>query len=324
MFEPFAMKPFGSYALVGAILLDLLLGDKDNPLHPVRMMGAAISWGEKRARAHLRNEFIAGLVMSTALIGLTFFVVTSVLSMVRGLSYWLFLLLSALLIYYGLCLRCLANEVLKVYEALCSSDLDLARRRLSMLVSRQTKDMDESEVARSAIETVSENLVDGVCSPFFYATLGGAGLCMTFKMVSTLDSMIGYKTERYRDFGRFAARLDDLANFLPARLSVPCVALAGLICKKRPFGQVVRGILQDARLSTSPNSGFPEAGFAYVLGVRLGGPVVYHGTLKDMPYINRQGRPPEPRDIFEAVRLLYGSAFIFYIVSLGLFLVASS
>ncbi len=316
MFEIYVSKSFGMMVLVSATVMDLVFGDKDHPFHPVRLMGAAISWGEKRARAFFENEFVAGMVMSLFLVLFTFITVKFILAFAFHISMLLLFILSVIAIYYGLCLKCLADEVKGVAEALLADDLDLARRRLSMLVSRQTQDMDKTSVARGAIETIAENFVDGVSSPFFFAALGGPAMCLSFKMISTLDSMIGYKTPRYFQFGKFAARMDDAANFVPSRLSAPTIAIAGWLWKKRPFLKTISAIFRDAKHHESPNSGIPEAAFAHVLGVRLGGPVVYHGTLRQLPYINESGKDPVSEDVFEAIKLLYICSFLFYFLSL--------
>ncbi len=313
MFEPYILLPHALPVLTLAAAADLALGDRDHPIHPVRLMGAAISWAEKRARALLWKEFFAGLFMAVSLTVFTFLLVYGLGSLFLHLSLLLYLLFATICISYGLCLRCLADEALKVFRALDANDLPLARQRLSMLVSRETQGMDKVAVSRAVIETVSENFVDGVCSPWFYAVLGGPALCLSFKMVSTLDSMVGYRNKRYENLGKAAAKMDDAANFIPARLSVLFVALSGLICfGKGPF-KTIKGTIRDARTQSSPNSGFPEAAFAHVLGVSLGGPALYQGVLRDHPLMNRQARPPGPIDIKRAIVLLYSSALIFYL-----------
>ncbi len=323
MFEPYILKPHSWLVLIFAATVDLFLGDKNHVFHPVRLMGASISWAEKRARALPWNDFHAGLFMALFLTFFTFFLVDVLGSFLRHLSHFIYISFAAICIYYGLCLRCLADEAMKVFRALKKNKLELARKRLSMLVSRETQSMDQVAVSRAAIETVSENFVDGVCSPWFYAISGGPALCLAFKMVSTLDSMVGYRNKRYENLGKAAAKMDDAANFIPARLSIFLVALAGLLYfQKNPFN-TMKGAIRDAKVQSSPNSGFPEAAFARVLGISLGGPAVYDGALKDHPIINKSARPPGPDDIRRAISLLYMSAMVLYILPFGLLLLVS-
>lgn len=316
MFEPFVSKPFSLLIIYSGIIADVIFGDKDHPLHPIRLMGAAISFGEKRARLLKTTPFRAGLIMSTVLIMSTYLLVSILASILASISFIFYLAFSIGCIYFSLCLKCLSQEALKVLEPLEKGDLALARKRLSMLVSRQTSHMDETAVCRSLIETVSENFVDGICSPVFYAVVGGPPMCMAFKMASTLDSMIGYRNKTYEQFGKAAARIDDVANFIPARLSAVVISFAGLFFNgTSPVRSLVK-TLADAKVHKSPNSGFPEAAFAQVLGVSLGGPTVYGTALYNLPYINEKGRPPVARDVRNAIRLLYISSGIFYLLPL--------
>ena len=162
--------------------------------------------------------------------------------------------------------------------------LDGAKQKLSFIVGRDVDPLDSQGVIRGTVETVAENLVDGVVSPLFYAAIGGAPLAVTYKMINTLDSMIGYRNERYQEFGKCAARLDDAANFIPARLSLLIISLGSLITRGR-FRKTLTIAMRDARKHLSPNAGFPEAAFAGALGMKLGGPNYYGGTLVEKPYI---------------------------------------
>ncbi len=312
MLEPYIHEASSWLVLFSAVAADIALGDGDSPLHPVRIMGAAISWGEKRATALFLPKFQAGLLMSMVLPVLTFSMVKVMMGLTAAFSHFLCILFSVLCVYFSLCLRCLADEAMRVLAALSRGDLDLARKRLSMLVSRQTQDMDETAVSRAVIETVSENFVDGICSPYFYAVIGGPALCLCFKMISTMDSMIGYRNIQYEEFGKAAARMDDAANFLPARIALLIIALAGRIWNGKGVIDIIRQALKDSTGQKSPNSGLPEAAFAHVLGVNLGGPAVYDGVLSDSPRMNGQARVPVPADIKEAVRLLYRVSLILY------------
>ncbi len=320
-YDLFILKPFSLLILYSALVSDLILGDGNWAFHPIRLMGAAISFAEKRVRALCISDFMAGLIMTAGLVLLTFFLVAIGAAYLRYISEILYFVFSAACIYFGVCLRCLLKEAQKVYDALLAGDLGLARRNLSMLVSRQTESMDQIQISMALIETVSENFVDGILSPFFYAVIGGPALCLSFKMVSTLDSMIGYKTSDYVQFGKAAARLDDMANFVPARISLFVILIAGALTGRGKVVSRIRKILQDARNHKSPNSGFPEAAFAHVLGVRLGGPVMYHGRVTKSPFINPYAKDPGPGDIDSAIKLLYVSSLVSYVLPLLLLLV---
>jgi adenosylcobinamide-phosphate synthase len=191
---------------------------------------------------------------------------------------------ETVLLFYCLSTRSLADAADGVREAMEGGGIERARRRLAMIVGRETDRLEEPAIWRAVVETVSENLVDGVLAPLFYAAVGGAPLALAYKMVNTLDSMVGYKNDRYLEFGWGSARLDDAAAFLPARLSVPLIATAGELLngKGRAAWNTAR---RDGRLHASPNAGIPEAAFSGALGVRLGGPNVYHGRTVEKPWI---------------------------------------
>jgi adenosylcobinamide-phosphate synthase len=185
-----------------------------------------------------------------------------------------------------------------------------------MIVGRDVESLDEAGVARAAVETVAENLVDGVISPLFFAVLGGGPLAMAYKMVNTLDSMIGHKSNQYISFGRFAARLDDAANFIPARVSAIVISFAAPLIK-RPLIRTARTAIRDGRRHLSPNAGIPEAAFAGALGIRLGGPNFYGGRLVDKPDIGMATRPIEVEDIKSATSLMMVSTFLWFVLCWG-------
>ncbi len=314
MFEFYLFKPFSLFVLYSGVIADIVLGDRDRPWHPIRIMGAAISFSEKRAMAYGVNPLVSGIAMSVGLTISVYLLIYVLVFALGSVSLFLSLLFSGGCIYFSLCLRCLADEATKVLNSLCKGDLAIARYRLSMLVSRDTQNMDKTNICRSLIETVSENLVDGIYSPFFYAMLGGPAMCMAFKMISSLDSMVGYRNTRYEQLGKAAAYMDDAANYIPARLSAFVISVAGLLVNGSSPLKTVKGLMADARLHKSPNSGFPESAFAYTLDVRLGGPVMYEGVLHKLPYLNKGGRAPDTEDVRRSIRLLYASAGLFYAI----------
>lgn len=292
-----------------AFILDFLIGDPEFPWHPIRLMGRATTWLEPRMRRLPVPEFPAGLLLTVLLVSGVWLATWLVL----GLAGWLHPAarwgLEILLTYFFLACRDLDLAAMRVHESLVAGDLDTARQRLSRIVGREVDRLDESAVARAASETVAENLVDGILSPLFYLALGGVPLMAAYKMINTLDSMIGYKNPTYYHFGKAAARLDDVANFLPARLSVPVVALAAeiLFRKGRESLSLARS---DGRRHASPNSGFPEAAFAGALGVTFGGPNHYHGELVHKPFIGEGLGEASPAHIRSARRLMWTASVL--------------
>jgi adenosylcobinamide-phosphate synthase len=235
-------------------------------------MGRAITRGEALGRSKAAGVLLAlGLPLLSA--GLAW----ALLRQAGRVHPWLSWGLNCVLIYFCVACRDMLNHARSVLLALKSGDLALARDKVAMIVGRDTQNLDEDGVLRACVESVAESASDGLVAPLFYAYLGGAPLALAYKAVSTLDSMIGYKNERYADFGWASARLDDLLNWLPARLSALLVALLAPLLGGS-VGQTLQAVWQDASKQPSPNSGWPEAAFAGALGVRLGGPSVYGGV----------------------------------------------
>jgi adenosylcobinamide-phosphate synthase len=225
---------------------------------------------------------------------------------VHPVTRWIF---EIVLIYYCISPSSLGKAAMEVDDALCSGGLTHARKKVSYIVGRDTERLSEQGVIRAAVETVAENLVDGVVSPLFYAAIGGAPLAMAYRMVNTLDSMVGYKNENYIQFGKASARMDDIANYIPARISVPIVAIAAQLLSGRgkpAFQTAVR----EGSHHASPNSGFPEAAFAGALSVKLNGPGVYHGQVVNKPYIGTAFGDVARTDIRKACDLMFLSAFL--------------
>jgi adenosylcobinamide-phosphate synthase len=225
-------------------------------------------------------------------------------------------LIEIMMVYFCLATCSLYDAAQDVGKALRRKDLASARRCVAMIVGRETDRLDEEGVRRATVETVAENLVDGIVAPLFYAVIGGGPLAMAYKMVNTLDSMIGYKNERYRDFGKAAARFDDLANWLPARLTVPLVALAAAFLNGR-WRSAFALAWRDGQKHTSPNAGLSEAAFAGVLAVRLGGPNRYHGVMVAKPWIGSAFGPVRAGDIARACDLMLLTAVLALLVLWG-------
>lgn len=303
--------------IAAAFALDLLLGDPPAWPHPVRWMGRAVKLLEPPLRRWIRRPFVAGLLLVAILVPVTWAAGFGLIAAAGRLSPALALAVQVLILWTCLSARCLQRDAMAVQRALLRQDLSAARTAVAMIVGRETAHLDAGGVSRAAVETVAENLVDGVVAPLFFALLGGVPLALAYKMVNTLDSMVGYRSPRYIEFGRAAARLDDAANFLPARLSLPLIAASAGIGFRR--GRQAWGTARrDGRRHLSPNAGWPEAAFAGALGVRLGGSNRYHGETVRKPFIGGEHRPVEVTDIARACDLMLASAFGAVLVAAGL------
>jgi adenosylcobinamide-phosphate synthase len=304
------------YQILIAILLDQLLGDPRRLPHPVRIIGAACAGGERLTRAVL-PPFAAGICSVILVLGLTAGTTWAVVAGAHLLHPWLGSLLSIFLLYTTIATRDLVRHSTDVYTALKNANLPEARTRVGMIVGRDTANLDEAGVARAAVESVAESMVDGVTAPLFFAVLGGPMGAMLYKAVNTMDSMFGYKNERYLKFGWAAARLDDLANFVPARLTSLMIPAAAFLLRLDSKGALFI-LLRDRRRHASPNSGHTEAAVAGALGVQLGGSNLYFGQVTDKPTIGDATRPIEPRDILRVNRLMLLSSAITLLVFLVL------
>ncbi len=298
-----------AWAILFAFSLDLLLGDPKDWPHPVRWMGTMIIWSENFWRKTIASEFWAGAGMALSLVVSVWLAANIFLQTLMQLGEVFYWAGSAILIYYCLSVRSLAEGGMRVAKALGLGELESARKQLSAIVGRDTESLDTAGVVRATVETVSENFVDGVLAPLFFVIVGGPAAALAYKVVNTLDSMVGYKNERYKRFGTFSARLDDVANFIPARLSLFPIAFSAMLCNKSSL-MAIRMCLRDARNHSSPNSGFPEAAFAGALNLRLGGPSFYNGVLVEKPFIGEEEQPPQCGKIKEAVYLMVASSLV--------------
>jgi len=272
-------------ALPAAFALDSLLGDPRWLPHPIRWMGKAIEVAEPLFRRWFQNELVAGGGFALTLILGCWLLSFTVVHFAYQLHSVLGFLVETVLLFYCFSARSLSQAAMEIYASLHASQVDIARSQVAMIVGRDVDRYQADDIARATVETVAENAVDGVISPLFFAALGGAPLALAYKMTNTLDSMVGYKNPRYLLFGRVAARIDDLANFLPARLSVFLIALASRLVQQTSSRAALRTAWKEGKKHASPNAGYPEAAFAGALGVRMGGPNYYHGKLVEKPYI---------------------------------------
>ncbi len=268
-----------------AYTLDAVLGDPPSWPHPIRWMGKSIEVLEPVCRKWMKNDIIAGLLFALTLIMVWWGGTAAISHVAYGLHPGVGFGLEVILIYYCLSARSLSDAGMEIHRLLAQGRVDDARSALAMIVGRDVNHYQEQEIARAAVETVAENFVDGVLSPLLFAAIGGAPLAVAYKMINTMDSMVGYKNDRYLRFGRAAARIDDIANFIPARLSVPIIALATELLAPGNGRQALQTAKAEGRRHSSPNAGYPEAAFAGALAVKLNGPNYYGGVLVEKPYI---------------------------------------
>lgn len=268
--------------LVAGYVLDLLLGDPDHWPHPMRLFGNAIAFGE-RSLNHGKYRFLKGAILAISLVLAVYFILTTLNDVIFELK-WLFICINSIWVYYGLANRSLISEGQKVFEVLEKQGLQAGRLQLSRIVGRDTAHLNEQQIRIAVFETMSENLSDGVVAPLFYYAVAGAPGMMAYKMINTMDSMLGYRNERYEHFGKFAARLDDVANFIPARITALLMVMVTGSARGLQF------IFKYGNRHKSPNSGYPESALAGILDCRFGGPNVYHGLFVDKPFIGENDR----------------------------------
>jgi adenosylcobinamide-phosphate synthase len=292
--------------VLAAVVLDLVLGDPRALPHPVVAIGRLISFLEGPLRRLFPNARLAGVVLLVTTVGVVFALTALLLKAAYAIAPDAGLVLGLYFAWVSLAARSLHGESGKVFLAPGRGALPGARLALSYIVGRETALLEETEIVRGAVETVAENTGDGVIAPLFYLMLGGPPLAIAYKAVNTLDSMVGYKNERYLDFGWASARFDDLANYLPARLTGLLMVLAAPICALSGSG-AWRVLRRDCRNHASPNSGYPEAAAAGALGVRLGGANSYFGKLVEKPTIGDSTLPLTLEAYAGVVRLMYCS-----------------
>lgn len=300
-----------SITLISAYLLDIILGDPQRFPHPVRLIGRFIVFLENlfwRANSSPLSQKISGILLALIVVGSTFMATTFLIYWAGYFSQAASFILSIFMGYFTLATRDLHVETRRVLKALEAGDLARARQELSFLVGRDTAHLSEPEVIRALVETIAENLSDGVIAPLFYLGLGGPPWAMTYKAINTLDSMVGYKKERFRHMGWASARLDDAANFIPARLSGGLVVISAFLLGK-PWRDSLEILRRDRRQHQSPNSAWPEAATAGALGVQLGGLNYYGGQPSPKPFIGNRKKDLDLGDVREAWKILYLSSF---------------
>lgn len=300
-------------AIVAGFILDLLFGDPHWLPHPICLIGNLIGFLEKNLRRLLAPGktalLIGGALMVVIVLVIAFAVPYAVLALAESVSPWLRFALETIMCYQIFATKCLRDESMKVYTALHSGDLADARVKLSWIVGRDTQNLDAAEVTKGAVETVAENTADGIIAPMLYMFIGGAPLAFLYKGINTMDSMVGYKNDKFIYFGRCAAKLDDLANLIPARITGLVMIVASYFLNLNARG-AWKIFWRDRYNHLSPNSAMTESVTAGALNIQLGGDHFYFGKLVHKDTIGDDIRPVRPDDIIAANNLLYMTAVI--------------
>ncbi|MBR2602622.1 MAG: cobalamin biosynthesis protein CobD [Clostridia bacterium] len=307
---------FGIAALIAGFLLDLLLGDPEWLYHPVRLIGKYISIAEKRLRARGGNLRKSAVLLTVSTVLLTMISAALILGLLQAAGRIPLFIGMAVLDWMGIAVTCMAREARDVEKSF-DRGIDAARKQVARIVGRDTCKLNEEEIIKATVETVAENTTDGVISPIFWALLGGPVLLWGFKAASTLDSMVGYMDDRYRDIGWSSARLDDMLNFFPARLTALLMICAAFLTGMdgRNACRIVR---RDHANHKSPNCAWSEAAAAGTLHIQLGGTNVYFGKPVAKPTIGDADRPAERKDIQRAICLLYGTSLLMIFICTGI------
>lgn len=315
-------------AFIAGFVLDLLIGDPHFIPHPVRLIGSLISFLDKRLNSDVKynsseneanlTKYKRGVLLAFTVIFATFAVSVIILVAAYSINLYAGVIAEAVMTWQILATKCLRVESMRVYDALRTDGVEAGRRAVSMIVGRDTSVLDEAGVTRAAVETVAENTSDGVIAPMLYTAIGGPVLGFVYKAVNTMDSMLGYKNDKYMYFGRFAARLDDVVNFIPARISAYLMIAAAFIGGRQFDGRNAYRIFKRDRFNhASPNSAQTESVCAGALRVQLAGDAVYFGKLVKKKNIGDGLREIEYEDIKRANRLMYITAFLCELLSVA-------
>lgn len=311
--------------IVFAFILDCILGDPYGFPHPVRFIGKYIGSFEKLIRKRHKSDaalrYVFGPLLTVTTVSVTFFICYFILKLAWRTNIYMFHLLDIILLWTAIAPCCLAKEAVKIYKPLESGDIGMARDRIKYLVSRDTNSLDKEGIIKATVETVLENTSDGVIAPLFYMFIGGAPLALAYKAVNTLDSMVGYRNEKYENFGFFSAKVDDLVNFIPARIS-GFLIIVGAFILNYDYKSSAKIFFRDRLNHKSPNSAHTEAAGAGALGIRLGGDGFYFGKVVKKPYIGDHKRGLVTEDIIGAIELMYSAAVVFILlfISIGLYI----
>lgn len=322
-FENMLIYSFINIAI--ALLLDALLGDPPNWPHPIRFIGWMIAKIEKIVRRYVKNLYLGGFIL---MIGTLTSVALPIFLMKAIIHPTFFRFIEIYLLYTCVAARCLSIEGIKVRQSLQAGKIEVARKQLSYLVGRDTEQLEENEITRGVIETIAENTIDGVLAPLFYMIIGGifgyASLfAMFYKSINTLDSMVGYVQEPYKEIGFFSAKTDDVFNWIPARIGSYIILISGFLCGN----DFVRGFNvyhRDKYHHKSPNSGHPESAVAGLLGIQLGGTNSYFGSIVVKPTIGDSIHVMNAKHITQTIRIMFVSEVVLFCISMSILFLAFS
>lgn len=304
-----------SIAIISAYLLDLIMGDPRWFPHPVKGMGKLITFLEKKLRSGRKNYIlrIKGAILTIIVVGGAAFSTYMLLYFAGRINYVLRIIVWIILGYASLAIKDLFLHVRPILENIKKGDIEGARQRLSFIVGRDTKDLPKEKIVVATIESIAESTNDGIIAPLFYLILGGPILALSYKAINTLDSMVGHRNEKYKDFGWFSARLDDVANFIPARVTGILIVVSSFLLRYG-FRDSFKVMHRDGQKHISPNSGISEAAMAGVLGIKLGGSSRYEGKLLAKPYIGEEKNTIQPALINKALNVIFLATTIMVII----------
>lgn len=302
--------------IILGFLLDLIVGDPQNPIHPIRIIGSLCKTVEKFFRSILKRYLkVAGLLTWILVVFIVFIFDYLLLKVTYRINPSVTMILGSVMIYFCISTKALKIEGLKVVEYVIKDDIEGARKQLSYIVGRDTKNLDKESILKAVVETVAENMSDGVIAPLFYAGIGGAPLAFLYKAVNTMDSMFGYKNDKYIEFGYFPAKLDDVFNYIPARLSGYFIVVVSFILGL-DYKNSFKIYKRDKNNHSSPNSAHPEAAVAGALNVQLGGPNYYFGKLVEKQTIGDDREKIDINKVNNTNNILYCSAVLGCIMAL--------
>jgi len=306
--------------LTAGFFLDLLIGDPQNLLHPIRYIGKLIIFLEDKFKPYMvskRIEFFLGILLWVITVFSSLLITLIILILLSKLHIAISIFVEIILCYYILAIKDLRDETKKVLDSLLEKDLRKSRKNLSMIVGRDTKNLDEESILKAAVETVAENISDGIIAPMLFIAVGGAPLGIAYKAANTLDSMVGYKSEKYLFLGKFSAIADDILNFIPSRISSLLMVLSSFLLRYN-YKNSLKIYFRDRKKHLSPNAAQTESVAAGALNIRLGGPNYYHGNLVEKPYIGDNLKTIGVSDLLKTFKLMYVTAFLGLLLSLAI------
>ncbi|MEG0844110.1 MAG: adenosylcobinamide-phosphate synthase CbiB [Romboutsia sp.] len=290
-------------------IIDLVMGDPYSFPHPVRYIGKLIKITENKIRSIAKTDKdlkVSGFFLWFITVGITY-IITYLVIRLASFNQFVFLTVNSIIIYTTLATKCLKDEGIKIYNVLKTGDLEKSRVQLSYIVGRDTTNLSEHEIIRATVETIAENTVDGIIAPMFFAFIGGAPLAMAYKAINTLDSTVGYKNEKYLNLGFASAKIDDIANYIPARISVILMTI-GVMVLGYNYKSCFKIAIRDRKNHKSPNCAYPEGAVAGALGVELGGTNIYFGKAVYKPTIGDRKRDIDIDDIVKTNKIMYISS----------------